>query len=145
MRNRNLCASFMFFNTCLGKAQKKSTLERHRGKLLKILTRQRKDPENLAAQIFALWECGKWFNLSDYQDKFCCNCHFSHSPSSQWNSASWLKSNLFHHSFSDCGLQESEDALWNNYNYYNFLFISFKFMHFHSHSCKKENIPFCKR
>lgn len=48
----------MFFNTCLGKAQK-STLEKHRGKLPKILTGQRKDPENLAAQIFALWECGK--------------------------------------------------------------------------------------
>lgn len=104
----------MFFHTCPGKAQKKSTLERHRGKLLKLLTRQRLDPENLSAQIFALWECSKWLNLSGYQDKWCCNCH---SLSSQRNSASWLKSNLLRQSFSDCGLQQSEIALWNNCNY----------------------------
>lgn len=133
----------MFFNTCLGKAQK-STLERHRGKLSKILTRQRKDPENLAAQIFALWECGKWFNLSGYQDKLCCNCHFSHSLSSQWNSGSWLKSNLSHQSFSDCGLQESEVALWNNCNFlppFFFFLNSHTFIPTHA----KKNIPHSAR
>lgn len=112
----------MFFAACLGGAQK-SPSGWQRGKLPKIPTRRRKDAENRAAQIFALWQCGKWFNLSGYQDKLCCNCHLSPSLSSQWNVASQFKPNLSHQSCSDCGLQEAEDRLHNNW----FLIHAFSF------------------
>lgn len=52
----------MFFNTSLGKAQKKSTLESDTEKLSRTRIRQ-KTPENLVTQIFALWACGESFPL----------------------------------------------------------------------------------